>query len=377
MNLFVIAGFLGSGKTSLLLSVAKAVSESGRKIAIIENEIGKVGIDDIVLREEGLQVREIYSGCICCSLRLDLVNTLLELEREIAPDVVLLEPSGVASPREVMRALDGYGGEIDRKHIAVVIDAERFIRLSNLNIPIITDGIEIADILVINKTDMVDAEGLEAVSRRIRNIRPEVKIICVSALNNVNVNLLVEEFMKTPFAEKAKEKTSFLTRTRQGMQPIPVARSYTLSVNVKQSLVMQKYASFAETGKQGGFGKTAILNDFEHEFFSARLAEILSNIAEDLELAACKAIGHIKAVAKAAEGGYLMVSVTSTGKTPDIKGRLPARISQLKIALNVIVYGINLNTVEEIVDARFGEDGLMRALPAQSENSVVRSQESG
>ncbi len=371
MNLFVIAGFLGSGKTSLLLSVAKAVSESGRKMAIIENEIGKVGIDDIVLREEGLQVREIYSGCICCSLRLDLVNTLMELEREIAPDVVLLEPSGVASPREVMRALDGYGGEIDRKHVAVVIDAERFIRLSNLNIPIITDGIEIADILVINKTDMVDAEGLEAVSRRIRKIRPEVKIICVSALNNVNVNLLVEEFMKTPFKEKATEKVSLLTRARQGMQAVPVARSYTVNV------VMEKYACFAETGKQGGFGKTAILNDFEHEIFSAKLAEILKNIAEDLELAACKAIGHIKAVAKAAEGGYLMVSVTSTGKTPDIKGRLPARISQLKIALNVIVYGINLNTVEEIVDARFGEDGLTRALPAQSEVSKGRRQESG
>ena len=138
-----------------------------------------------------------------------------------------------------------------------------------------------------------------------------------------------------------------------------------------------KYACFAETGKQGGFGKTAILNDFEHEIFSAKLAEILKNIAEDLELAACKAIGHIKAVAKAAEGGYLMVSVTSTGKTPDIKGRLPARISQLKIALNVIVYGINLNTVEEIVDARFGEDGLTRALPAQSEVSKGRRQESG
>ncbi len=347
MNLFVIAGFLGSGKTSLLLSVAKAVSESGRKMAIIENEVGKVGIDDIVLREEGLQVREIYSGCICCSLRIDLINTLLELEREMQPDVVFLEPSGVASPRQVLLALNGYGGEIHRRHVAVVIDAERFLRLADLNIPIIADGIEIADILVINKTDLVDAAGLEAVSRRISKIRPDVKIICVSALNNVNVNLLVEEFINTPFKHKAEEKISPLSRMRQGMQPVPVARSYTLDAN----------------------GKLA------HEFFSAQLAEILRNIAEDLELAACKAIGHIKAVVKAAEGGYLMVSVTATGKTPDIKGRLPARISQLKIALNVIVYGINLNTVEAIVDARFGEDGLRRALPAKSEKSEAGSRD--
>ena len=331
MNLFVIAGFLGSGKTSLLLAVARAVSESGRKMAIIENEVGKVGIDDIVLRAEGLPVREIYSGCVCCSLRLDLINTLLELEREIDPDVAFLEPSGVASPRQVLQALNGYGGEIDRKHVAVVIDAERFLRLSDLNIPIIADGIEIADILVINKTDLVDADGLDAVSRRIRKICPDVKIIYVSALNNVNVNLLVEEFMSTPFKVKTEAKKSLLVRARQGMEPVPVARSYTLAAN-------------------GGLA---------HEYFSAQLAEILSNIAGDLEIAACKAIGHIKAVAKADEGGYLMVSVTSTGKTPDIKGRLPARISQLKIALNVIVYGINLNTVEAIVDARFGAAGLM------------------
>jgi G3E family GTPase len=339
MNLFVIAGFLGSGKTSLLLAVAKAFSEAGRKLAIIENEIGKVGVDDIVLSEEGLTVREIYSGCICCSLRLDLINVLLELEREMAPDVVLLEPSGVASPRQALLALDGYGGEIDRRHVAVVIDAERFLRLSDLNIPIIADGIEAADILVINKTDLVDAECLDAISRRIRKIRPDVKIICVSALNNVNVNLLVEEFMAIPLREKAEEKKLFLTRARQGMPAVPVARSYTLSAN----------------------------GNLAHEHFSSQLAEILKNIAGDLEIAACKAIGHIKAVAKAAEGGYLMVSVTSTGRAPDVKGRLPARISQLKIALNVIVYGINLNTVEEIVDARFGEDGLWRALPAQLE----------
>jgi len=331
MNLFVVAGFLGSGKTSLLLAVAKAVSESGLKVTIIENEVGKVGVDDVVLAEEGLSVREIYSGCICCSLRLDLINTLLELERETAPDVVFLEPSGVASPRQVMLALNGYGGEIERKHVAVVIDAERFLRLTDLNIPIIADGIEIADILVINKTDLVDADELEAVAQKIRNIRPEVKIIAVSAMNNLNVNLLTEEFMTVPFKTKTAENIFSPTRTPQGMSAVPVTRSYILIVSEKHT----------------------------HDFVSAQLAELLSKIAADLEAAACKAIGHIKAVAKAAEGGYLMVSVTTAGKNPDVKGRLPSKMSQLKIALNVIVYGIDLTAVETIIDARLGAAGLL------------------
>jgi G3E family GTPase len=325
MNFFVIAGFLGSGKTSLLLAVAKAVSESGRKMAVIENEVGKIGIDGMVLSDTGLQVREIYSGCVCCSLRIDLINTLLELETQLAPDVVFLEPSGVASPKQVLLALDGYGGEIERKHVAVVIDAERFLKLASLNIPIITDGIEIADILVINKTDMVNQSELDSVSAAIMKIRREVKIIYVSALNNTNVHLLVEEFMAVPCERKREAKVPFLTRSRQGLQAVPVTRSYALSA-----------------GEPGW------------ENIHERLAEALKNIAADLENAACRAIGHIKAVVKAAEGGYLLFSVTAAGKEPDVKGRLPGKATQLQIVLNVIVYGIDAGVVERIVDSRLG-----------------------
>jgi G3E family GTPase len=325
MNLFVIAGFLGSGKTSLLLAVAKAVSESGRRMAVIENEAGKIGIDGIVLSETGLQVREIYSGCVCCSLRIDLINTLLELEKELAPDIVFLEPSGVASPKQVLLALNGYGGEIERKHVAVVIDAERFLKLADLNIPIITDGIEIADILVINKTDRVSQAELDSVSARITEMRRGVRIIYVSALNNTNVHLLVEEFMAVPCGQKSQTKVPVLARSRQGLQAVPVTRSYALSA-----------------GEPGC------------ENINSRLAEILKNIAADLERAACQAIGHIKAVVKAAEGGYLLFSVTAAGKEPDVKGRLPGKITSLQIVLNVIVYGIDASVVEGIVDSRLG-----------------------
>ena len=88
MDKIIISGFLGSGKTTLLLRIAKSlVEDSGRKIAIIENEIGKVGVDDQTIAAEGLTVKELFSGCVCCSLRLDLINTLLELERNVNPDI--------------------------------------------------------------------------------------------------------------------------------------------------------------------------------------------------------------------------------------------------------------------------------------------------
>ena len=109
MHLLILTGFLGSGKTTLLRRIAQAFNATcpDKRMAVIENEVGTVGIDGDFLANDGLTVRQINSGCICCTLRLDLVTTLLDLERTYAPDLIILEPSGVAGPRQVLSALDG------------------------------------------------------------------------------------------------------------------------------------------------------------------------------------------------------------------------------------------------------------------------------
>ena len=78
MRLVLVAGFLGSGKTTLLEHIARQLTAAGRKIAIIENEAGEIGIDGNYLRQNGLEVQELYGGCICCTLSVDLVVTLPE-----------------------------------------------------------------------------------------------------------------------------------------------------------------------------------------------------------------------------------------------------------------------------------------------------------
>ena len=73
MNIVVIAGFLGSGKTSLLLALARcAIESNGCRVAIIENEIGKIGVDGQMIQSEGFAVRELFSGCVCCTLRAEI-----------------------------------------------------------------------------------------------------------------------------------------------------------------------------------------------------------------------------------------------------------------------------------------------------------------
>jgi len=107
VHLLIVAGFLGSGKTTLILGAARRFADRGRSVAIIENEVGAVGVDGQALAAEGLEVREIHAGCVCCTLRADLLATLYALEREISPDLVILETD--ENPKEVGDQLTALG----------------------------------------------------------------------------------------------------------------------------------------------------------------------------------------------------------------------------------------------------------------------------
>ena len=112
MQILIISGFLGSGKTSILMPFVKRLSAKGKKVAIIENEIGEIGVDDLYLKENGLYVKEIYHGCVCCGLRTNLIRSLIELERDYNPDVIVVEPTGVADPYLTLTSLSGYPGHV-------------------------------------------------------------------------------------------------------------------------------------------------------------------------------------------------------------------------------------------------------------------------
>ena len=105
MHLLTISGFLGSGKTTLIIKLAKAATRKGLRVAILVNEVGEIGIDDQLLRQLDMNVYELLSGCICCSLATDLPGTLQKLAQDFKPDLVLLEPSGVADLEKVLSAL--------------------------------------------------------------------------------------------------------------------------------------------------------------------------------------------------------------------------------------------------------------------------------
>jgi G3E family GTPase len=314
MELIVVSGFLGSGKTTVLLALAKHFGALGRKVAVIENEVGKDGIDGELLQAEGLAVREIYSGCICCSLRHDLIQTLLELEREYEPDLVFLEPSGVAAPKQIQHALNGYGGEIDGKTMIVVADAKRLPAIQDFSMPLIHDGLEIADLVVVNKVDLVTTTELGKLQERIAEANGDVRQFAISANQGVGMTSLIEAIESRCQSQVAEKPHP----AHPGESGLPEA------------------AIFATT--------------LELESPDPNVVPLVMRALESLSVALDPAdgilIGHIKAIIRAQPVGYAVFSVTDHGAKAAQKGRLPDTLKRCKVILNAIVYGIEPDVFE-------------------------------
>ena len=194
MDILIVAGFLGSGKTTLVLSVIGSLIErTDRKIGVIVNDFGTVGIDGSLMTKYGLEVMELASGCVCCTLGPDLLQTVKDIEEKLRPDMILVEPTGVADPQAIIKVLEHYkrNGPI-RFQSAVVVDASRFDVILKALGPPMTAQVRAADIIMLNKMDTVPEAELRRMEAVLRTINAEVPIIPISAVQGTNVERFVE-----------------------------------------------------------------------------------------------------------------------------------------------------------------------------------------
>ena len=190
MHLLIITGFLGSGKTTLLLKLAEAAREKGRKTAILVNEVGEIGIDNQLMRQLGFNVWELVGGCICCSLAGDVIGTLERVEKDFQPDLVLLEPTGAADPRNLMNILGSWRGRPFASLIkAALLDPLRLEMLMAVASPLITAAMDQADLILINKADIASAEELAYARETALKHRPENRIFTLAAREGVEPEL--------------------------------------------------------------------------------------------------------------------------------------------------------------------------------------------
>ena len=193
MRLLIVSGMLGSGKTSVILGLADMLSRRGLKIAVIENEIGSVGIDGEVLERNGMTVRELKGGCVCCSMRTGMIDTLRTIEAVIGPDLTIIEPTGIADPKHVINAVDGVTGlNISSLFTIIVVDAERILKVRRMFERPLKNQLSVADAVLVNKADTVCGEEMEETESYIRSLSYSGLIIRTRADNGTNIEKVAD-----------------------------------------------------------------------------------------------------------------------------------------------------------------------------------------
>jgi G3E family GTPase len=178
MRLLLFSGFLGSGKTTLVIKLAQFAIGRGKKVAILVNEIGEVGIDNQLMRQLDMNVWELLNGCICCTLSADLVSTLQKLDVEYSPDLVIVEPSGAADPKSILNALPYYkGSPLESLHTISVLDPQRLEILIEVMTPLIVSQIQHADLVLVSKCDLAKAEEIELAHQVAQEHNPKAEIM--------------------------------------------------------------------------------------------------------------------------------------------------------------------------------------------------------
>lgn len=190
MKFLIVGGFLGSGKTSFVIHLAKhLVHDRGiRNVVILENEIGQVGIDDKILQGSGYEVKGLFSGCVCCTMAGELLVNVRMLQKDFDPDWIIMEATGVAMPGTIEESLKNKL-DIDAQ-IVCLTDAKRLRKLVRAMAPVITAQLQDADLILVNKSDLVDQESLDQIKSLVREINTSARVESCSALNEMDLQLL-------------------------------------------------------------------------------------------------------------------------------------------------------------------------------------------
>ncbi|MHC1755842.1 MAG: GTP-binding protein [Methanosarcina sp.] len=209
MKVMIIGGFLGSGKTTAIQKISRQLSDAGKRTAIIVNEIGEIGLDGETLKSPGIRTEELTSGCICCTLRISMQYTLQTLEEEFSPDIVIIEPTGIAFPGQIREEIEVMGlSNLSFAPVVTLVDPGRF-GIEAKEIPrFIETQVKEAEILGINKVDIAPAEIITATEQMLTELNPEARILKFSAklgdeqFENLLIHLAVPGIEKPPQEKK-------------------------------------------------------------------------------------------------------------------------------------------------------------------------------
>ena len=188
----VLTGFLGAGKTTLLNRILTA--DHGRRVAVIVNEFGEVGIDHHLLISSDQEVVEMSNGCICCSVRGDLLRSLFQLlEHREKFDTLMIETTGLADPAPVVQSFfidDRIKSEYALNGVVTVVDAKHILQQLSSS-PEAKEQIAFADMVLLNKIDLINPEDLPELEFKLRNLNGAARV-CQTRNSDIDIGMILD-----------------------------------------------------------------------------------------------------------------------------------------------------------------------------------------
>ena len=203
----IISGFLGAGKTTL---IKKLVAEAyqGEKLVLIENEFGEISIDGGFLKDAGIQISEMSSGCICCSLVGDFNKALKEVQQQFHPDRILIEPSGVGKLSDVIAAVQSTAAEVPKMKLnsfVTVADASKVkVYMKNFG-EFYNNQVETAGTIILSRTQKLSPEKLDAAVAMLREKNPDAAIL-TTPWDELDGRTILSAIEKVSLADELMER---------------------------------------------------------------------------------------------------------------------------------------------------------------------------
>lgn len=235
MKTTVVCGLLGSGKTTFIRNFV--AGKSGKTVVLV-NDFAKAGIDGEIFSAGGIESVELPSGCICCTLKLDLVATIQRIVEQFSPEHLLIEPSGVASPSGVLEAIEDAG--TGSASIIGIIDSTEFAELyeSEMYGSFFEDQIVNSDVILVNKTDLAAESAIDAAERLISIVNPRAILF-----RTVNAKIDV------PLPDAPLQRTITAGNSHLHFETF----SFPLADKIEFALIQQTFADLS----RGKFGRVA------------------------------------------------------------------------------------------------------------------------